>query len=166
MAGDKSELIHRVADLSKQFGRYMHDDHLDAWLALNLTIVQFKSLMIINFEGSTNFKTLARILRVSPPNVTGVVDRLVEQELVSREDNPQNRRMQILKVTEKGDALIRDLLERGETRFSKALDGMQTEDLEHLVYGMTALIAAARESQENSALDAADYAATKYLDQE
>jgi MarR family transcriptional regulator, organic hydroperoxide resistance regulator len=144
VASDKKDLINKILILQKQMGRFIHDDPPDAWLALNLTIAQLKSLMFIKFKGTTNFKTLARALRVSPPNVTGIVDRLVEQELVSRKDNPQNRRMQILKVTEKGETLIRELMERGESHLSSNLMKMKTDDLEKLSLGMAALISAAK----------------------
>jgi len=50
---------------------------------LSLTIGQLKSLFFIDFEGSTNFKKLATALGVTPPNVTGIVDHLVEQGLVT-----------------------------------------------------------------------------------
>jgi DNA-binding MarR family transcriptional regulator len=148
MTIDRSELINRIIQSQHQVGRYLHDDYPDAWLTLNLTIAQLKSLMFINFKGSTNFKMLARALRVSPPNVTGIVDHLVEQDLVSREDNPQNRRMQILKTTEKGKALIRELMERGESRFSAVMGIMKLEDLEKLADGMAALILAAKQCSE------------------
>jgi MarR family transcriptional regulator, organic hydroperoxide resistance regulator len=148
---DRIELINKILTLQKQMGRYLHEeDTPDAWLALNLTIAQLKSLMFIKFEGTTNFKTLAKALRVSPPNVTGIVDRLVEQELVSRKDNPQNRRMQILKVTDKGEILIRELMERGESNLFSNLAKMKTDDLEKLFMGMAALISVAQQNRESN----------------
>ncbi len=151
MNSQKSELIIRIMELRSQFGRYLHDNQTDAWLALNVTIAQLKSLMFINQQGSTNFKILARALRVSPPNVTGIVDRLVDQELVTREDNPDNRRMQVLKVTAKGASLISELMESGESRLFQALASMKTGDLQDLSNGLNALISAARQNQKNNA---------------
>ncbi len=148
MTGDRQELIERIIQTQKQLGKYIHDDAPDAWLTLNLTIAQLKSLMFINYEESTNAKMLARALKVSPPNVTGIVDRLVGQKLVTREDNPQNRRMQILKATENGKALINDLMKRADLHFNATLSGMKTEDLENLYSGMSALLSAAKQTKQ------------------
>jgi MarR family transcriptional regulator, organic hydroperoxide resistance regulator len=148
MPDNKKDLIKEIIFYQKQIGRIVHGDTPDVWLALNLTIAQLKSLMFIRYEGRTNFKNLAKALRVSPPNVTGIVDRLVDQELVSREDNPQNRRMQILQVTEKGEALTVELMERGNSYFYATLSKMNTGDLESLSKGMAALILAAQPDNE------------------
>jgi len=131
----------------KMIGRHIHNEAPDAWVALHLTIAQLKCLMLINFKGSTNFKMLAEALNVSPPNVTGIVDRLVVQKLVTREDNPENRRMQILQVTDKGRALIGELMERQEYHFHTTLANMKTEDLECLSRGMSALVEAAQQGE-------------------
>jgi MarR family transcriptional regulator, organic hydroperoxide resistance regulator len=146
--GDREELIKQIMQVQKQMGRYLHKDPPDAWLTLNLTIAQLKTLMFINFKGNTNFKMLARALKVSPPNVTGIVDRLLVQELVSREDNPENRRMQILQVTENGKALISELMKRADSNLYTILSIMKTADLEHLVNGMSALLSAAQQSRD------------------
>ncbi|HEX7475794.1 MAG TPA: hypothetical protein VF318_07465, partial [Dehalococcoidales bacterium] len=55
----KYELIDQVLRLQMQVQRQMRDDAPDAWLALDLTIGQLKSLFFINFEGVTNLKKLA-----------------------------------------------------------------------------------------------------------
>ena len=125
-------------------------DESEAWLELNLTIAQLKSLIFVHSEGTTNFKTLATVMRVTPPNVTGIIDRLVEQGLVSREENPDNRRMQILKVTDKGEDLLKGLRERGPKRMSGILKLLSIEDLSALYRGLSALIRAAESGKSQS----------------
>ncbi len=119
---------------------------------LSLTISQLKSLFFIDFEGSTNFKKLATALGVTPPNVTGIVDRLVEQELVSREENPEDRRMLLLKTTDKGKALLAKLRESRISRMSGILARLSLEELSALAQGLTALARAA-ESQQGGGRD-------------
>jgi DNA-binding MarR family transcriptional regulator len=94
--------------------------------------VQLKCLLFIDYEGSTNFKTLADALGVTPPSVTGIIDRLVEQGLISREENAENRRMQILKTTEKGRSQIDKLLESRRSRMTAYLEKMNLRDLSAL----------------------------------
>jgi DNA-binding MarR family transcriptional regulator len=147
----KKEVIDRILDLQMQIQRRMRDDSPDAWLALNLSIAQLKSLFFINFEGVTNFKNLAAALGVTPPNVTGIIERLVEHDLVSREYNRSNRRMQMLKLTPKGLNLVTGLKERTTSQFSRLLETLSNEDLTALVQGLTALVKSVQQEQGKTA---------------
>lgn len=144
---DKAELINKVTELQGRFFHIMRPDETGVWLELNLTIAQLKSLIFIHSEGTTNFKTLATILRVTPPDVTGIIDRLVEQGLVSREENPDNRRMQMLKLTSKGEALLQGLRERGPKKISAILEQLSVEDLSALAQGLSALVQVAESNK-------------------
>ena len=150
MDSHQKELIDQILSLQMQVQRQMRDDAPDAWLALNLTIAQLKSLFFINFEEVTNSKSLATALGVTPPNVTGIIDRLVEHDLVSREYNQLNRREQMLKLTSRGRELLTELKERATSHYSRLLEQLEVEDLNALVQGLTALASAARQDQETS----------------
>ena len=111
-------------------------------MALPLTIGQLKSLFFISNEGGTSSKKLAEALGVTPTNVTGIVDRLVKQGLVSRAEDPNDRRMLLLKSTKAGEELIYGLRERKRTGFSRVLAGMGDDELLVLQRGLTSLVKA------------------------
>ena len=143
MNPSKSETINEIIRLQVQIQHSLRDDAPDAWLALNLSIAQLKSLFFIGFAGMTNPKNLATAMRVTPPNITGIIDRLVEQGLVIRENNMLNRREQILKLTTKGEKLAAQLRERTVSHFSRLLETLTGEDLAALAQGLRALFQAA-----------------------
>ncbi len=140
---NKEEKIKQIIDLERHLMHSMRDSAPDAWLALDLTIAQLKTLLFIGFEEKTNFKTLASALGTTPPNVTGIVERMVEQDLINRIENPQNRRMQILSLTEKGRTLLRELNDRQTIHFSYILTSLTDEELSALERGLSALAKAA-----------------------
>ena len=107
--------------------------------SLNLTIAQLKCLFYIDGEGSSNQKSIAAVLGVTPPNVTGIIDRLVEQQLVTRHENESNRRMQIIELTPKSKALLSELKERRMNHLASRLDKLKIEDLQALLQGLRAL---------------------------
>ncbi len=131
MEEDRAQLIENITDTMQQMAHSWKFDP-EVWMELDLTIVQLKSLFFIDFEGNTNFKNLAVALGVTPPSVTGIIDRLVEQGLVSREENPENRRMQVLKTTDKGKALLAKLIESRRSRISSLLDKLNLQDISDL----------------------------------
>ena len=139
---DKAELTEEIIRLQQWISHIMGQYAPEAWMDLNLTIGQLKSLFFIDFEGSTNFRKLATALGVTPPNVTGIVDHLVEQELVSREENPEDRRMLLLKTTEEGKALIAKLRASRISRMSDMLAQLSLEELSALAEGLNALVRA------------------------
>ncbi len=108
---DKVTLIEKIIQLQRQLNRALRQHEPDVWMNLNLTIAQLKSLFFIVNEGSINFRKLAAALGVTPANMTGIVNRLVVQGLVSRTENPEDRRMLLLRATGKGEALVTNLRE-------------------------------------------------------
>jgi DNA-binding MarR family transcriptional regulator len=129
MEKNRAKLIEEIVASTKQMVLLMRHFEPEAWLDLNLTIVQFKSLCFIDSQASTNLKNLANALGVTPPSVTGIVDRLVEQGLVSRGENPDNRRMQMLRTTEAGKVLLNKLVSSRMDMVTRILNQMETKDL-------------------------------------
>jgi DNA-binding MarR family transcriptional regulator len=138
----KVDLVEGIIELQRKVDRARRQYQIDVWMGLPLTIAQLKSLFFISNQGSTNLGNLARALGVTPSNVTGIVDRLVEQNLVSRKENPENRRMLSLRVTAMGEELVASLRERRRGYMSEALARMNEDELATLAQGLTALVKA------------------------
>ncbi|MGD0794544.1 MAG: MarR family transcriptional regulator [Dehalococcoidales bacterium] len=147
---EKSEIIKEVFELYRRINRTMRAHGPDAWMQLNLTILQVKSLFFITNHGSTNFKKLAATLKVTPSNLTGVIDRLVEQGLVSRTENPEDRRMMLLKATEKGESLVGELRERRMSYLTEALTDLTPGELTAIKRGLSLLVRAAEAQNKES----------------
>jgi DNA-binding MarR family transcriptional regulator len=146
---EKTKLVKEIIVLHRKLSHLLRQAAPDAWMELSLTVPQVKCLFFICDQGSTNFRKLADALKVTPSNITGVIDRLVEQDLVSRTENPEDRRMMFLKATPKGETLVSELRERKTHFLSKSLNGLEPEDLEEILRGFT-LLTKAVESQSDS----------------
>jgi DNA-binding MarR family transcriptional regulator len=81
---NKTELIQKVVSFQKELNRLILAYKTEKWLSLDITITQLKSLIYIYSKGKASFKELAGALHVSPPVVTGIVDRLTTQEIIKR----------------------------------------------------------------------------------
>ena len=140
---DKAELVKQIIELQRQVRRVLRRRKPEAWMNLNLTIAQLKSLFLIAREGSMNTKSLAEGLGVTSSNVTGIIDRLVKQGLVSRQENPEDRRMLRLRVTDKGEDILTSLREETISSMSEVLARMSIEELSSLARGLSSLVKAA-----------------------
>jgi DNA-binding MarR family transcriptional regulator len=144
---EKSELINRIIHDQRSVNRVLSQYDPEVWMDLSLTIAQVKSLFFISNQGKVNFRMLAAALKVTPSNVTGIIDRLVEQSLVSRTENPEDRRMLTLQLTSKGDSLITNLRERRVSLMSDILKSLDIEQLQTISLGFGLLAKAVTNSQ-------------------
>lgn len=91
----------------------------------NLRPQQYHIMHNLYARGNLTMGQLAQALRCDPSNITGIVDRLVTNELVSRQECPTDRRAKSLRITEKGRALMDDISQKmpaklGCTKLSQA----------------------------------------------
>jgi DNA-binding MarR family transcriptional regulator len=140
---DKARLVQEVVELQRQIGRMIGQHAPSVWIDSGLTITQLRSLFLIVNRGSTNFKKLADALKVTPSNVTGIIDRLEEQDLVSRTQNPEDRREMTLQATDKGKALVFSLRETEIEQMTRILSLLSLEELTSLAKGFSAFVKAA-----------------------
>jgi len=76
----------------------------------DLTLPQFDVLAQLQREEGITQQLLADRLLVTKGNVCGLMDRMVEQGLVERRADPDDRRAYMLHLTPKGKALIQEAL--------------------------------------------------------
>ncbi len=143
----REELIGQIIEAQRRMKRVMRDPTLDSWVKLNLTIAQLKSLFYISRHGKVNSSGLASGIRVTPANVTGIVDRLVEQGLLTRTADADDRRVSWLTVTDKGKTLINDLREGRAQEMRRILDKLTEVELATVAHGFQ-LVAGAAEAGE------------------
>jgi len=84
----KQEIVEELIELQRKIDRDRRQYELDAWMSLNLGIGQLKTLFFISNRGATTTGKLATALKVTPTNVTGIIDRLLEKGLITRTGDP------------------------------------------------------------------------------
>src|SRR5271154_2073283 len=77
-----------------------------------ITKAGFSVLMILSRSESKACKQneISQLMLVSRANITGLVDSLVRLGLVERANDPQDRRINRVKILPKGEKLLKDLL--------------------------------------------------------
>jgi DNA-binding MarR family transcriptional regulator len=143
----KEELVKKIIQLQRKADQARRQYELGIWMSLPLTIAQLKSLFFISNQGSTTPGKLAVALDVTPTNVTGIVDRLVRQGLVSRTEDAQDRRSVSLRATDKGEELVTKLRSRRIGYLSEVLNRMHVDQLARMAQGLAAFVEAT-EAQE------------------
>src|SRR5688572_19749109 len=83
-----------------------------SWAAIveahDLTPPQMLALHALS-EGSITMGELATDLHCDASNITGIVDRLVAQQLITRQEDRRDRRSKVLTLTDKGRRVLKDI---------------------------------------------------------
>ena len=147
MENNKDRIIQKIHQMAFLISQNIEPGSLNSWIELNLTMSQLKSLVYIEFQENVCIRDLSRTLKIAQPNVTNLVDFLVKKGLVTREENPEDRRMLVLKTTAKGKKMITDLRDSIFSEMSGYLEQLSVEQLEALTNGLNPLVKLMQERQ-------------------
>jgi DNA-binding MarR family transcriptional regulator len=117
-----------------------------------LTQCTFWALYRLTSGGADHPGAIARQLGVTRPSVTQSVDQLVARGLVSRSRSEEDRRVVRLEVTAAGRHAVARLVRRLDQRFSEALAGCPTAEVESAARVLDTLAEGLREAPRPGAL--------------
>ena len=142
---DESEAIRReIVELSEQFYQHSSAPLPTELVKADLTMSQLRLLLILRTEGENSMSQVAHALGVALPTATGIVDRLVERDLVVRKADHLDRRVVLCALSEKGAALVERLWEIGKEQFYIILEPLEIEELRTVSNALNILTRAAQ----------------------
>jgi DNA-binding MarR family transcriptional regulator len=87
-----------------------------------LTVARATLLWQLQLAGPSTQNSLSLALRVTPRNITGLVDALEADGLVARNPHPSDRRATVVSLTDEGSSMVR-AMGRDQDRFAQELFG-------------------------------------------
>lgn len=109
----------------------------------------FNVLMILSRcdEAGCQMSELGDLLLVTRANITGLVDCLVAKGFVARFDDPRDRRVRLVRLTDAGQAFLESILPAHYSRMREMLVGMSDAEKRGLSKMLTKLRRTAQDSQ-------------------
>ncbi|WP_239138030.1 MarR family transcriptional regulator [Actinoplanes regularis] len=105
------------------------DDRSDPLFSSHLTMSQLKILLLLARHGNLAGGELARLVGVGAAALSGMVDRLVVQELVTRTEDLHDRRVRRIGLTKAGTELIDGIITAGMAKQRELLSRLTAEEL-------------------------------------
>lgn len=99
----------------------------------DLTPVQYAALSAIDTRPGLDQATLASHIAYDRVTIGGVVDRLVQKELVRRDTNPKDRRARELHLTEKGVETLKEIRPLVHGLQGMLLEGLDEKEREQFL---------------------------------
>lgn len=107
-----------------------------------LTLQQLRVMHILYCDGPTRVSTLAQRLQVSTPTVTGILDRLVNRGMTTRDDDPSDRRVVLNLLTPAGVKIIEELHPVKADHLNTLVGRFNTAERQLIATGLSLLLSA------------------------
>lgn len=104
----------------------------DAFRSLNLVPSHAKVLFYLIHNGPNSISTVAKDLSISKPNMTPIIDKLVSDGYIERYLDSKDRRVILLKHTNKTCKIFKELEEQTKLNIHEKIRNFDEEDLNTL----------------------------------
>jgi DNA-binding MarR family transcriptional regulator len=154
----REQLISQTIEQQKLMFQAIQGVEMPEWIGSDMTMPQFKILFLLyshgwmRMGGTEKEPGIAFFLGKNISTATGIVDRLVEQGLLRRKEDPDDRRVVVVGLTEKGVEVCDTFLQFGWKNARRMFDRLTTEELEIVAQGQLLMTRAAmQEATEQTA---------------
>jgi DNA-binding MarR family transcriptional regulator len=104
-----------------------------------LSILQLHALIYVKEHEHAQMNEIAKHFKIELSSATSLVNKLCTMELVSRETDPQDRRLVRIQLTEKGKKLLQDAMEVRVKKIESMLSSLSEKDTNELLRIMETL---------------------------
>lgn len=126
------ESLHRLLHAYKRALRQAYQE-----AGLNLAISQIRSLKVIHHAQEHNLictpQTIADRLQRDKAQITRLTKDLLEQELIAKQAHPEDRRSQILTLTEKGSSVFRTMRQIEKLAGNRMAQGLNVDEISEFI---------------------------------
>lgn len=121
------------------FFREMRTRHIIGADLFNLSVPQFVCIWTISKMEKVKMSDIADILALSYASATNLINKLSQAKLINRYDDPQDRRVVYVELSEKGKELTDNLRSKHIARFNEWYSNASKEKRAHLMNGLSIL---------------------------
>ena len=106
----------------------------------NMSLPQFHCIFIISKLGKVKMSDLAQFLSLSYASATNLVNKLCDDALVNRYDDPSDRRVVFVELSEKGREITSTLRNKDLNFFMDKMNKITEKDRKTLLEGISILV--------------------------
>ena|SRR5271157_1256489 len=134
----EDECAREVLDVVPAVMRFIRTE-MRSHRALELSVPQFRSLVIIERAAGTSLAGVAAHLGLTPPSACKLIDGLAGRGLVSRRESLGDRRRVTLEITAQGAQALASARKASQKSLSRLLGALDGEELSTVTRAMSAL---------------------------
>ena len=140
MSLENEKVIKEIVGAIRRLVKAVYMDTYRMSRQYGLTGSQSGVLRSLIQEGPQSSADLSRQLHVTPSNITGIIDRLEKKGLVERIRKEGDRRIALIELTEKGEALSQQLPDPIEIKLISELADLEPGQVQELGSSMNQIL--------------------------
>jgi DNA-binding MarR family transcriptional regulator len=137
---DNEQLIADILGAQQRLQHLFAYDRSDPLFSSHLTLSQLRILMLLSRSGGMSASELADSIGVGLAALSGMIDRLVANDLVIRQEDPHDRRVRRISLSKPGAELIGSIITAGTEKQHRLLSRLSAEELSLVAQAMQVLV--------------------------
>jgi DNA-binding MarR family transcriptional regulator len=138
----------KIAEVMFTLSRTMKDGMKFDSATSQLTVLQIHALLFISKHENVTMTEVAKQFDISLPTATALSDKLVKAGLITRQDDPNDRRIVKLVLTQVGDDLLTEAMKQRRIKVNKMLSYLTLEEKQQLLHIMQRLLGGIQKNNE------------------
>jgi DNA-binding MarR family transcriptional regulator len=121
-----------IQEVIENIAKSQRPANFSAWREIGLSHAQIGMLFMLVHHHDANVKQISEYLGITKSAITQLMDPLVEKDLVTRQNDPKDRRIVRLQLTEKGKKAVKEVKKLKFAGMRSSLNRLTDQDLEDL----------------------------------
>ena len=132
-------VVSEILKLLPELGKALATSVPDRVRHQGISNAQVRAVVHLAEYGPQTMGELAQGLRITTPSTTGLINPLVDMDLVQRERDDEDRRVVRVRLTQKAQTMAGHVLAQRRREVEQALEGMDEEARLHFLEGLQRL---------------------------
>jgi len=99
---------------------------------MHLSLLQIQTLIFLHKNKKSTMSIIAEYFGIELPSATSLINKLCEQKLVNRFDDPEDRRLVRITLTDDGEALLEKAIHERNKKLEKILSYLSDKEKSEL----------------------------------
>jgi DNA-binding MarR family transcriptional regulator len=128
-----------LVDLLFKISRLMKERMSFTNKLTHLSILQIQTLIFLNQDKKISMTDIAEYFHIELSSATSLLNKLCDQKLVKRYEAPEDRRLVIVTLTDKGKKLLKQVISERKKKIEKILSYLSKKEKNELLNILKAL---------------------------
>ena len=123
---DLMEMLFKISRLMKEKMSFRND-------LIHLSVLQIQTLVYLSQNEKVSMSDIAQHFLIELPSATSLINKLVDQDLVKRYEDQQDRRLVMITLTETGKIMFEQAMSQRKKKFEKILSYLSAKEKQNLL---------------------------------
>jgi DNA-binding MarR family transcriptional regulator len=145
LVAENEQLIADIMGAQQRLQHLFAYDRSDPLFSSHLTLSQLKILLLLHRSGGMSGRELAERTGVGLAALSGMIDRLVTNGLVIRQEDPHDRRVRRISLSARGAEIIGSIITAGAEKQRRLLSRLSAAELAQVAAAVQIMVRVAEE---------------------